>query len=230
MNIALLNERDRQALKSSVLCSKMNDADLASVMSRGGIIELRRFEYLFEQGERADNLFMILDGWAQITRDEVDGSNTLVEAFHKGDCLAEAPALIGRTYPASCQAMTDLRAVAIDGPRLLDLMQSNRAVLTHSLAALFQKLHGLVDDVEWLKSRTIRERLVKFLLEHSDHAKDGEEFALPFSKSMIAAKIGTSPQQLSRTFTELKAHGVQTRGQKAVIEDRLGLRAIIRKQ
>ncbi|GIT86714.1 Crp/Fnr family transcriptional regulator [Roseobacter sp. OBYS 0001] len=230
MNIALLNDLDREALRGSLLFSTMTDVNLSSVVAPGGVIELKRSEYLFEQGERAENLFLILNGWAQITRDEVDGSHTLVEAFHKGDCLAEAPALLGRAYPASCQAMTDLRALAVNGAMLLDLMQDNRSVLTHSLATLFKKLHGLVDDVEWLKSRTIRERLVKFLLEQSDHVKDGQEFTLPFSKSLIAAKIGTSPQQLSRTFLELREHGVRTRGQTAMIKDRLVLRALIRKQ
>ncbi|ABG31182.1 Crp/Fnr family transcriptional regulator [Roseobacter denitrificans] len=229
MNIALLTDQDREVLKSSLLCSAMSDADLASIITRGGVIEYRRSEYLFEQGERAETIYLILEGWAQITRDEVDGSNTLVEAFHKGDCLAEAPALLGKAYPASCQAMTDMRALALDGPKLLDLMQTNRTVLTQSLAALFQKLHGLVDDVEWLKSRTIRERLVRFLLQQSEHINDGQEFMLPFSKSLIAAKIGTSPQQLSRTFTELKEHGVTTRGQKATIRERRVLRAMIRR-
>lgn len=229
MNIALLNDDDREALKHSVLCAAMSEENLSSVMARGAITELKRSEYLFEQGDRADNLFLILDGWAQITRDESDGSHALIESFHKGDCLAEAPALLGKAYPASCQAMTDLRALSINGSMLLDLMQSNRAVLTHSLAALFQKLHGLVDDVEWLKSRTIRERLAKFLLEQSEKTKDGQEFPLPFNKSLIAAKIGTSPQQLSRTFTELQQHGVQTRGQTATIKDRNALRALIRK-
>ncbi|MDW3225754.1 MAG: Crp/Fnr family transcriptional regulator [Paracoccaceae bacterium] len=230
MNLAFLNDSDRDALRHSVLCSAMNEEDLSSITARGALTKLKRSEYLFEQGERADNLFLILDGWAQIARDESDGSHTLVESFHKGDCLAEAPALLGKAYPASCQAMTDIRALAINGSQLLDLMQSNRAILTHSLSALFQKLHGLVDDVEWLKSRTIRERLAKFLLQHSDNTGDGQQFALPFSKSLIAAKIGTSPQQLSRTFTELQQHGVKTSGQNAVIKDREALRALISKR
>ena len=110
-------------------------------------------------------------------------------------------------------------------------MQSNRTVLTQSLAALFQKLHGLVDDVEWLKSRTIRERLVKFLLQQSEHTSDGQEFHAAVQQIPDRCKDRkTSPQQLSRTFMELKEHGVTTRGQKATIRERHVLRAMIRRQ
>ncbi|WP_187428095.1 hypothetical protein ROLI_002190 [Roseobacter fucihabitans] len=229
MDAAFLNDHDREALRHSTLCSAMNEDELSSVMASGRILNLGRSEYLFEQGERAHNLFLILDGWAQITRDECDGTHTLIETFHRGDCLAEAPAFLGKIYPASAQAMTDLKVLTINGEMLLDIMQSNRALLAQALASVFRKLHTLIDDVESLKTLTIRERLANFLLEHARSTPDGQAFTLPFSKSLIAAKIGTSPQQLSRTFTELKEFGVTSRGQKTTIEESDVLRAMLSK-
>lgn len=83
----------------------MTDDELSSVLASGTISNLRRSEYLFEQGDHAVNLFLVLDGWAQITRDERDGSNMLIATFHKGDSLAEAAAFLGKLYPASAQAI-----------------------------------------------------------------------------------------------------------------------------
>lgn len=102
-------------------------------------------------------------------------------------------------------------------------------MLAQSLASVYHKLLDLVDDVEWLKASTIRERLAKFLLDQMKDTGDGREIALPFSKSLIAAKIGTSPQQLSRTFTKLQEFGVQTQGQCAIIKDADMLREMIEK-
>ncbi|WP_370402738.1 Crp/Fnr family transcriptional regulator [Sulfitobacter sp. JB4-11] len=229
MDAAFLNDSDHATLRHSVLCAAMSDEEMADILASGTITRLARSEYLFEQGDRANNLFLILEGWAQITRDERDGSRTLIATFHKGDSLAEAAAFLGKAYPASCQAMTDLRVLSVNGAKLLDVMQHNRAVLAQSLASVYHKLHDLVDDVEWLKSRTIRERLAKFLLDQTKGTADGQEFALPYSKSLIAAKIGTSPQQLSRTFTQMQDFGVAINGQTATIEDSEVLRALIRK-
>lgn len=229
MDAAFLTLQDRETLKRSILCAAMNDDELGSVLASGTISTLDRSEYLFEQGQTARNMFLVLDGWAQISRDERDGSHTLIATFHKGDTLAEAPAFLGKPYPASAQAMTPLRVISINGAMLMDIMQSNRAVLAQLLASVYHKLHDLIDDVEWLKARTIRERLAKFLLEQTSDPNDGIEIRLPYSKSLIAAKIGTSPQQLSRTFIELQEFGVQINGHTATIENCDVLHALIQK-
>ncbi|MFK7837319.1 MAG: Crp/Fnr family transcriptional regulator [Sulfitobacter sp.] len=229
MDAAFLSEQDREVLRNSVLCSAMGENDLSNVLASGTITTLERSDYLFEQGDKAHNLFLILEGWAQITRDERDGSRTLIATFHAGDSLAEAAAFLGKPYPAAAQAMTDLRVLSVRGSMMLDIMQNNRQVLAQTLASVYQKLHGLVDDVEWLKSRTLRERLAKFLLEQANNDGPDEVITLPYSKSLIAAKLGTSPQQLSRTFSELLEHGVQISGQNAIIESAEALRALILK-
>jgi CRP-like cAMP-binding protein len=230
MDAATLTDQDRETLRHSVLCSAMAEGEMARIVAGGAIATLERSDYLFEQGDTARNLFLILDGWAQITRDESDGTRTLIATFHQGDSMAEAAAFLGKPYPASAQAMTDLRVLSIKGATLLGIMQENRAVLAQSLASIFRKLHNLVDDVEWLKSRTIRERLAKFLLEQKPTDENPpHEIRLPFSKSLLAAKIGTSPQQLSRTFLEMQQFGVQISGQTAIIESTETLREMIRK-
>lgn len=229
MDAPFLTDQDRLILKNSVLCKAMTEDDMSDILASGAITTLQRSEYLFEQGTKANNLFLILDGWAQITRNESDGTQTLIAAFHKGESLAEAAAFLGRPYPASAQAMTDLRVLSINGEMLLNIMQQNREVLAQSMASVYSKLHELVDTVEWLKSRTIRERLAKFLLEHAEGSDKPSTFTLPFSKSLVAAKLGTSPQQLSRTFTELQKFGVRINGQMAQIEDTDRLREMLQK-
>lgn len=153
----------------------------------------------------------------------------MIATFHKGDSLAEAAAFLGKPYPASGQAMTPLRVLSIDGEMLMQIMQNNRDVLAQSLASVYHELHELVDSVEWFKSRTNRERLAKFLLDQMNDNDDRCEVRLPFNKSDIAAKVGTSPQQLSRTFNGLREFGVEVSGEIAIIESRQALQKMIDK-
>ena len=229
MDAAFLTDTNRDTLRHSVLCSAMNDGEMSNILATGTVTTLEANSFLFEQGDPAKNLFIILDGWAQISRLERDGSTTLIAAFHKGESLAEVAALLGRPYPGSGQAMTPLKVLSINGSMLLDIMQNNRAILAQSLASVYQKLHSLIEDVEWLKSRTIRERLAKFLLDETKTGSFGNEARLPYSKSLIAAKIGTSPQQLSRTFSELQQFGVRISGQSVVIDNRTMLKSMLQK-
>ncbi|MFP7674976.1 Crp/Fnr family transcriptional regulator [Marivita sp. S0852] len=229
MDASLLTRQDRDVLKTSALCSAMHPDEIADFAARGTIKTLGRSDYLFQQGDAGHDFFLILEGWAQITRDERDGSNTLIATFQKGDTLAEAAALLGKAYPASAQAMTELRVLSMHGASLLDLMQTDRRMLAHTLASQYQKLHALVDQIEELKSNTIRERLAKFLLDLNADMETPTQVTLPFSKSLIAAQLGTSPQQLSRTFSDLRNHGVRIKGHHAQIENPAALRALVAK-
>ncbi|MEM7641627.1 MAG: Crp/Fnr family transcriptional regulator [Pseudomonadota bacterium] len=229
MDAAFLSEDDRRTIKRSVLCSAMGDGDFAELLASASVRSLKRSEYLFEQGDPATNLFLIVDGWVQITRDDRDGSHTLIAAFHKGDSLAESAAFLGKVYPASAQAMTDLRVVAMRASLILDIIERDRDVLAQTLASIYKKMHVLVDEIEWLKTSTLRERLARFLLEQTDGTAEAVELTLPYSKSLIAAKLGTSPQQLSRTFTELQQHGVRVKGAVVQLDSTATLRSLIAK-
>ncbi|WP_425040479.1 Crp/Fnr family transcriptional regulator [Primorskyibacter sp. S187A] len=229
MQVAVLSIEDREALRSSDICRNMNDAMLENIVAHGSIIEREKSAFLFEQGAQADRVFIVLNGWIQIKRVERDGSDTMIAVFQKGQSLAEIAALLERPYPVSAQAMTAVRLFAIRSSELIELLQQDSGVLSSVLGSLYQKLHVLVNEVEALKSRTLKERLAMFLLENI--AKDGNSkvLTLPYDKSLIAARIGTSPEQLSRTFKGLKEFGVTIEGRIAQVEDPEILRQMLLK-
>ena len=219
MDVQFLTTDDQEVLKSSTICKFMDDESFQTLLNRGSVISRRKSEFLFDQGRPAKDLYVILEGWAQITRIEKDGSDTLIAVFKEGDSLAEIAALLEKPYPASALAMTDVRAFSINGAMLLDMLQSRRSILAATLGSLYAKLHELVNEVEILKSRTLRERLAIFLLDNIAQEANPTVLRLPFNKSLIAARIGTSPEQLSRTFKELREYGVHVEGKFARIED-----------
>ncbi len=229
MDVAFLTDSEQQIVRKSALCSSMTEDVFQHVLASGSVTDFKRGEYLFDQGRPADVLYLVLQGWAQIKRVEQDGSCTLISTFGSGQTIGEAPAFLHKPYPASAQAMTHVRVFAISGQTVVEIMQEDPEVLSSALASVYIKLHELVNEVELLKSRTLRERLALFLLEHLSEEVAPTSMQLPFGKALIAAKIGTSPEQLSRTFKELKPHGVHISGSTALIDDPEALRRMLHK-
>ena len=201
---------------------------LSSVLAGSTLRAYARNDYLFEHNDPARVIVVILEGWVQLSREEADGSRTLIAVFSKGDSMAEAAALLGEKYPASAQAMSKTRVLEIEADRFLDNMLSSRDILGGGLAAIYRKLHELVGEVASLKSRTVRQRLAEFLLTSVGEDVGPSELRLPYDKALIAAKIGTSPENLSRTFAELRNYGVTLEGRNAHIEDVEKLAALLR--
>ena len=51
---------------------------------------------------------------------------------------------------------------------------------------------------------------------------------LPFDKRKLAAHLGTTPENLSRTFATLAAHGVDAHGREIVVTDMIALKELAR--
>lgn len=228
MQASTLPFADRATVKTAVLCSSMSDETLDSLISRATVKCYRRNDVLFRHGAPARTIYIILEGWVQLFREELDGSRTLVAVFSKGESMGEACGLSGRRYPAAAQAMSKLRSLEIDASVLFDHMHADRESLRAGLAAIDRKLDQLVGEVASLKSRTVRQRLVEFLLRYIGKEKGPSLLRLPYDKALIAAKVGTSPENLSRTFAELRQFGVTLDGRNARIADAERLAELLR--
>lgn len=228
MSPSTLPRADRITVDSVAICSSMNEAALDTLISRATIRAYKRNDVLFKHGAPAEKIHIVLEGWIQLTRDELDGSKTLVAVFSKGESLGEVSGLSGGRYIASAQAMSKVRSLEIEASLLFELMHACRESLRAGLAAIDRKLEELVGEVASLKKRTVRQRLAEFLLRSTDARKGPSQLRLPFDKALIAAKVGTSPENLSRTFAELRQFGVTLKGRNARIDDIAKLEELLR--
>jgi CRP-like cAMP-binding protein len=103
------------------------------------------------------------------------------------------------------------------------------------LVGMSTRLRGLVREITALKMASTAERLGAFLLAladarepclHGVQYKGPVTVTLPFSKQMLAQKLGMQPESLSRAFGKLRQFGVRGSGQtRVVLDDLSGLRA-----
>jgi CRP/FNR family transcriptional activator FtrB len=70
-----------------------------------------------------------------------------------------------------------------------------------------------------LKCRNAAQRLGSFLLKLSDKADLGSA-ELPMPKRNLAARIGMTPETLSRTLQVLADNGLVVRGRQIIVRDR----------
>jgi CRP-like cAMP-binding protein len=92
------------------------------------------------------------------------------------------------------------------------------------IASTSQHLHHLVLQVEQLKARTGVQRVAQFLLSLCTVERGAETIALPYDKMLIAARLGLSPESLSRAFAKLRSIGVDVQAANVGLNDIAALR------
>ena len=90
----------------------------------------------------------------------------------------------------------------------------------HELATAYRSLVRSFKDV---KLRPGIERLANYILRESHKQGTRSEIVLPIDKRTIAALLSMTPENLSRAFGTLSAHGLRVNGSRVYIEDRAAL-------
>lgn len=211
---------------SSVLMRGMPRPIAEMLLSTAHLRHCDRNATIFLQGENADAIFIVVDGWIKLYRISPNGAQAVVAVFTKGGSFGEAIALQGGSYPVACEAVTEATLIRIDAQTFRNTLKQSPEAALAMLSATYMHLHSLVSQVEELKARTGAQRVASFLLELAPCKTGACEVTLPYDKALIAGRLGLQPESLSRAFAKLKIHGVTIKVNQASIENVESLRSL----
>jgi CRP/FNR family transcriptional activator FtrB len=91
-------------------------------------------------------------------------------------------------------------------------MHSDLAFMDAIVAELADSYRAAIKELKNQKLRSGAERLANWLLRHE--VRQGGYVALEFEKRTLASRLGMTPENLSRAFALLRAHGVKATGSR----------------
>ena len=214
------------ALRRSPLFCALNQPVFEHIQALAVPVRFSSGQVLFQQGDAATRFFVVIDGWIKLYRQSAVGEETVINIFGAGESFAEAAMFSGQTYPVSAEAVTDAALAAFEGRSFLANMERQPEIARALLSSMARRMHALVRDLEQMKGRPAPKRLAAWLVRLCGGREGPVEIRLPYEKSLIAARLGMTPESLSRAFSKLRRHGVTTRGAVVTIRDCKALRAL----
>lgn len=194
-------------------------------------------ETLFLQDDATDAFFLLSEGRLKVFKLLRDGRTATIRHVEPGQTFAEA-ALFHDRYPSSTETLTECLIYRFDKEQTLALLLAEPQLAVNLLAAMAHLLGLLNRRVEELLL-PVPARLARYLLQRADEqldpahtaadlsARDGggepadapRVVRLPVSKRELAARLGTVPETLSRTFDRFKrAQVIRMSGDHRLIE------------
>lgn len=217
---------DEQTILRAPLYAALPVSTREMVLARCHQRSFKRGETLFCQGDLAENLFLVLEGWVKVFRLTVDGGESVLHVFRSGESFAEPAAFgLGR-YPAQAEGAADGRILVIPAAVLMAEVDRTPGLAMKIIGLLSQRLHGLIAETERRHFLSTTHRLAAFLadlLRDADQATaDGEPIVLnlPYDKGLVAARLGMTPESFSRALNRLKADGITSQGGRIFVADR----------
>ena len=181
------------------------EATATRLLRRSVTQSMPRGTVLFAMGEHAQFLYLLLAGSVALRGEVETGLATVVEIVPAGHAFLATAAILGMSYPLSAVALTDLRLLAIPSEALREAMRRDEGLARASLALMGAEWRLMVDQVLDLKLRPAEQRVARFLLRRA--TAEAEVAELPEPRGAIAARLGMTPETLSRSLAALEAKG-----------------------
>ncbi|MGF1510279.1 MAG: Crp/Fnr family transcriptional regulator [Myxococcota bacterium] len=158
---------------------------------------------LFSQGDRARRFHWVERGLVQLARVSSSGQEQVVEVVRAGELFAEALVFINTPalYPVTATFVRPSSIVSFSNDALRELLESSHELSLKMLSLMAQRMHRLVTTIDELTLQSAKERVVHWVL---DEAEGRKEFVLEFPKKVLAARLGLTPESLSRVLASLR--------------------------
>ncbi len=184
----------------------------------------RKNAFLFQAQEDASGFYHILKGEVRVFKMDENGREVEVVRLQPGDFLGEAIALASAKFPAFAQATKDTEVLFFEKQGFLEKIEKDAAISRYFLALLAKKCLVLNERIESLGLRTVRQRLVQYLLSHCSDDK-GCLIELKIKKSDLAKLLGTISETLSRNLREMQEEGlIEVKGKRIRVKECLKMR------
>jgi CRP/FNR family transcriptional regulator, dissimilatory nitrate respiration regulator len=221
-----LTAGDLQIITRVAVFRGLKSETVQHIIAPATALVLRPHELIMRQDDPATAFFIVIDGWVKIYRSTAAGDETVIDIVKKGDCFAEAVAFTGYRYIATAEAVTNARVGRIPADHLVRCIHGSPDIALAMIASVSQRMHHLIQQVEQLKVQSGVQRVAEFIASLSLAQQGKCATALPYDKVLIAARLGLTPESLSRAFAKLRSVGVAVDASQVVINDIAKLRSI----
>jgi CRP-like cAMP-binding protein len=128
-----------------MLCVK--DEEVRSVLVRhGDKVEMSKGTVLFEQGETAEGMYLIVSG--KVQTDFGNGGTRVPRVAVPGSLLGVPATINGVAYSISAMVQEDAELVHVSRPQLLELMRSNPAVALSIIDLLSREVREMRMEIK----------------------------------------------------------------------------------
>jgi CRP/FNR family transcriptional regulator, dissimilatory nitrate respiration regulator len=208
-------------LRSLPLFAELGEQE-KSILIQGG--KMRRYESgqnIFLYGDPIHNFYVVCDGAVQLFRETPDGHEMTAEVLIAGDAIGETEILqLSPTHKFNALAIKDSTLLEFPVSWLKDNVKRNGTLALNVLGMLSRRAHIATVEAEHKATMTAAQQVACFLERMCIlHDFDPHGFDLPYSKTLIASRLGMELETFSRALSKIRNHGISIQGNRVAFSD-----------
>lgn len=224
-----------EALAGVPVLAALEPSELEQLADRAVPRRFHKGEQIFSQGEPGKELYLVVSGTVQITKESAIGREITLALRERGACVGDMALIDGQPRSASGYALGDCTCLVLGREEFQHFLADNPEACQRLLVLLSARLREAAQRVEDLAVRTVRQRLASVLASFAlkEGEPDGQAILLPSTVNykMLTGLMCTTRESVSRAAAELIDDGLLDRkGRRFKILDLDGLHKVANEQ
>jgi len=208
-------------LRKLDLFNSLSDAEKEELINDGRKCNYSCGSTIFLHGSPVTHFYIIISGNVQLYRTNADGKEKTIEILKSGQTMCEGEIMDScRSHRVTAKAIDD--AVLIEFPVgwLKETAKKYNSFALNLLSLISQQAHLAEVEAEHQSTMSAAQLVACFLQRLCIlYDFDPKGFELPYSKTLIASRLGLELETFSRTIAKLKDHGIIVKGNHVAITD-----------
>lgn len=215
---------NRALVKLLPLFEKVSDQELDDILASATSRRYTAGDAVFEQGQTADQFFVLLHGRLRVTQVTPEGQQVIVRMVNPGDLFGIARALRRPDYPGTANAVSESIALAWPMAQWDVFMEGHPALAVNAMQTMGGRLQEAHARLREMATEEVERRVAHAVLRLANQSgrkeSEGIRIDFPVSKQDIAEMTGTTLHTVSRILTAWESAGLVRGGrQKLLVRD-----------
>lgn len=182
---------------------------------------------IFGNGERADKLFLVLEGRVKMTAEGIGGRTAIVGMATAMDTIGHRAVLAGERHSTSAVAIDEAKLIVVPRAEALAVLRENPEMAAYAMKKLARELRASRQRGLALAQKQIRGRLADSLLTLRDkygYCGDTRKININVTREELAQLSNMTTANAIRTLSAFAGEGlVGVSGRTITITDEQGL-------
>ncbi len=164
---------------------------------------------VFFQGDRADKLFVILSGGAEVSQKTADGRRKVIGRLGAGEIFGELTLLDGRERCATVETVEATEMLSIAQPDFQAFAAKNPDILWRVIDVLCERIRGLNEETLRLAFEEVPYRVLRALDEIIDkQGKPEGRIVIKTTAAEIGSRVGVDRGESHHVLKTLNQRGL----------------------
>jgi CRP-like cAMP-binding protein len=212
---------DRSLVSALPLFSRMSDAELDDILSMAVSRRYAVGTSVFEQGQAADQFFVLLYGRLRVTQVTPEGQQIIIRMVNPGDLFGIAKALQRNDYPGTSMAVAESVALAWPMTCWDEILERHPSLTINAMQTMGGRLQEAHTRLRELSTEEVERRVAHTVLRLANQSgkkeAGGVRIDFPVSKQDIAEMTGTTLHTVSRILTAWESAGLVEGGRRKLL-------------